>query len=68
MGPLAATILVTTSGFLQRIFDTVVLSFEQWWICVGIASSPIIVEEVTRFVIRRRERVGHDALPAPVAV
>ena len=62
---LLATILVTTIGFLQRIFDTVVLSFEQWWICIGIASSLIIVEEVTKFVIRRRARVTGGALPVP---
>jgi P-type Ca2+ transporter type 2C len=62
---LLATILVTTIGFLQRIFDTVVLSFEQWWICIGIASSLIIVEEVTKFVIRRRARATGGALPVP---
>jgi P-type Ca2+ transporter type 2C len=62
---LLATILVTTLGFLQRIFDTVSLSFEQWWICIGIASSLVIFEEVTKFVIRRRERATRGALPVP---
>ncbi|HEX5948358.1 MAG TPA: cation-transporting P-type ATPase [Actinomycetota bacterium] len=61
---LLATILVTTLGFLQRIFDTVELSFAQWWICIGFASSLVIFEEVTKFVIRRRERATRGALPA----
>jgi P-type Ca2+ transporter type 2C len=52
---LLAIIAVTTIGFLQRIFETVELSFAQWSICTGFAASLILVEELIKFVIRRRE-------------
>jgi Ca2+-transporting ATPase len=51
---LLATILITTFDFLQRIFDTVDLRLSQWSICVGIAASLVVVEEVIKLVIRRR--------------
>jgi P-type Ca2+ transporter type 2C len=53
---LLAIIAVTTIGFLQRIFDTVELSFSQWSICVGLAASLVVVEELIKLVIRRRDR------------
>jgi P-type Ca2+ transporter type 2C len=53
---LLATIAVTTIGFLQQIFDTVELSFSQWSICIGIAASLVVVEELIKLVIRRRDR------------
>jgi Ca2+-transporting ATPase len=62
---LLAIILVTTIGFLQRIFGTVGLSFEQWWICIGIASTLVIVEELTKLVIRRRDRASRGDLLVP---
>jgi Ca2+-transporting ATPase len=52
----AAIILVTTIGFLQRIFETTELSFAQWSICVGIAASLVVVEELIKLVIRQRGR------------
>ncbi len=60
---LLATVLVTTLGILQRIFGTVELSFTQWSICIGIASSIVILEEVTKFVVRRRDRAAGGAVP-----
>jgi Ca2+-transporting ATPase len=51
-----AIIAVTTIGFLQRIFDTVELNLTQWSICVGIAASLVIVEELIKLVIRQRGR------------
>jgi Ca2+-transporting ATPase len=53
---LLAIIAVTTIGFLQRIFDTVELSFSQWSICIGIAASLVVVEELIKLVIRQRDR------------
>jgi Ca2+-transporting ATPase len=44
---------VTVLGFLQRIFSTVELGFNQWAICVGIALSPLVVEEVIKLFLRR---------------
>jgi Ca2+-transporting ATPase len=50
---LAAIVLVTMLGFLQRIFSTVELGFNQWAICVGIALSLLVVEEVIKLFLRR---------------
>ncbi|HEY6679179.1 MAG TPA: cation-translocating P-type ATPase C-terminal domain-containing protein, partial [Actinomycetota bacterium] len=58
---LLAIILVTEIGFLQRIFSTVDLTLSQWWICIGIAFSLVVVEEVIKFFIRRRDRKGTPA-------
>jgi Ca2+-transporting ATPase len=55
---LAAIILVTEIGFLQRVFSLVELSFSQWWICIGIALTLVVVEEIIKFFIRRRDRKG----------
>jgi Ca2+-transporting ATPase len=61
---LLAIIAVTTIGFLQRIFETVDLSFTQWSICVGIAASLVLVEELIKLVIRQRDRRRVAAEPA----
>jgi len=53
---LLAIIAVTTIGFLQRIFDTVELNLTQWSICVGIAASLVVVEELIKLVVRQRGR------------
>jgi Ca2+-transporting ATPase len=53
---LLAIIAMTSIGFLQRIGDTTELHFSQWWICIGLASSLVVVEEAIKLVIRRRER------------
>ena len=65
---LAAMILVTEIGFLQRIFSMVDLTLGQWGICLGIALSLVVVEEVIKIFIRRRTRstapVAQDAIGA----
>jgi Ca2+-transporting ATPase len=53
---LLAVVLVTTIGLLQRIFGTTELDFSQWSICIGIAASLVVVEELIKLVIRRREQ------------
>jgi Ca2+-transporting ATPase len=55
--------VVTTIGFLQRIFETTELSFAQWSICIGIAASLVVVEELIKLVIRRHDRtpVGEES-------
>jgi Ca2+-transporting ATPase len=53
---LLAIIAVTTIGFPQRIFGTVELSFSQWSICIGIAASLVLVEELIKLVLRQRDR------------
>ena len=51
---LLAIILVTMLGFLQRIFSTVELGFNQWAICAGIALSLLVVEELIKLSMRGR--------------
>ena len=51
---LLAIILVTEIGFLQRLFSTVDLTLAQWGICVGIALTLVVVEELIKVFIRRR--------------
>jgi P-type Ca2+ transporter type 2C len=62
-----AIIAVTTIGFLQRIFQTVELNLTQWSICIGIAASLVVIEELIKLVIRRRHRraVATQTQPAP---
>jgi Ca2+-transporting ATPase len=62
---LLAIILVTGIGFLQRIVGTVGLSFSQWWICIGLAASLVVVEEVIKFFIRRRSHTTVSAVASP---
>jgi Ca2+-transporting ATPase len=60
---LLAIVSITAIGFLQRVFSTTSLSFEQWWICIGLASSLVVVEELIKVFVRRRTR---EPLPASV--
>jgi P-type Ca2+ transporter type 2C len=53
---LLAIIAVTTIGFLQRIFDTTELNLAQWGICIGIAASLVVIEELIKLVLRQRDR------------
>ena len=59
---LLAIIAVTSIGFLQRIVGTVGLSFAEWSICVGLASTLVVFEELTKVFIRRRTSVSADDL------
>jgi P-type Ca2+ transporter type 2C len=60
---LLAIIAVTTIDFLQRIFHTTALSFTQWSICIGIAASLVVVEELIKLVLRQRDRRRVAAAP-----
>jgi Ca2+-transporting ATPase len=60
---LLAIIAVTTIGFLEQIFDTVELSFSQWSICIGIAASLVVVEELIKLVLRHGDRRRVAAVP-----
>ena len=44
---------VTHFGPMQRLFDTTSISGVQWLVCVGVASTVMVVEEL-RKVVRRR--------------
>jgi P-type Ca2+ transporter type 2C len=64
---LLAIIAVTTIDFLERIFGTVELDLAQWGICVGIAASLVVVEELIKLVLRQRDR-RREATATPVPV
>jgi Ca2+-transporting ATPase len=60
---LAATLLVTEIGFLQRIFDTVSLTSSQWGICL---LGPIIYVVVLELIKLGDRHLGRaQAVPAP---
>ena len=60
---LIAIVLITSLDFLQRIFDTTGLTFTQWCICIGIAASIVVVEELLKLVLRHRA----SSRPTPVS-
>jgi P-type Ca2+ transporter type 2C len=65
---LLAIIAVTAIGFLQRIVGTTSMTFSQWSICVGLAASLVVVEELIKAFIRRRRRAdGAEMVAQPVA-
>jgi Ca2+-transporting ATPase len=61
----AAIILATTLGFMQRIFGTDELSLDQWVTCAVVAFSVVIVEEIIKVFVRRRQKgAAKDEVPA----
>src|SRR3954451_16807828 len=65
---LLAVVLVTSLGFLQRIFETTGLTFNQWCICTGIAVSIVVVEELIKLVLRGRAAKAPATLQPPLPV
>ncbi len=55
---LLAIVAVTGIDLLERIFNTTGLTLEQWLVCIGLALSLVVVEELLKLVLRRRERHG----------
>ncbi|MCA5894955.1 cation-translocating P-type ATPase [Isoptericola sp. NEAU-Y5] len=53
---LIAIVAVTGIDLLAQIFGTTSLSLRQWGVCVGIACSLVVVEELWKLVARRRHR------------
>ena len=45
---------VTHVGFMQRLFDTTSISLGQWLVCIAVASSVLWLEEIRKFIVRRR--------------
>ena len=61
---LLLTLLATELGFLQRIFGTTSLTLNQWLVCIGVALSLLVVEEVIKFYLARRgEQPATDHVP-----
>jgi Ca2+-transporting ATPase len=53
---LLMTLLATELGFLQRILGTTSLSGDQWLICIGFAFALLLVDEVSKFFLRREKK------------
>jgi P-type Ca2+ transporter type 2C len=49
-------LLVTQLGFLQRIFGTTALTLGQWLICIGLAATLVVIDEVIKLFLRHRRR------------
>jgi Ca2+-transporting ATPase len=49
-------ILATEIGFLQRIFGTTGLTFPMWMVCCVVALTLLVVEELTKLIIRGRHK------------
>ena len=60
----AAIVFGTELGFFQRILDTEELTGNQWLICIGRRWRSLVVSEVWKLVLRRREAVTE---PAPAS-
>jgi Ca2+-transporting ATPase len=60
--------LATAFGPLQRILDTIDLTVEQWAACIVVAATVLVIEEVRKFIRRRRAPAPAPtpAVPAPV--
>ena len=54
IGVLVLQVLATHVWFLQGIFDTTDLSLTQWLQCIAVASAVLWLEELRKFVARRR--------------
>src|SRR4051795_11625862 len=61
----AAIVFGTELGFFQRILDTEELTGNQGLICIGAALAVVVVSEVWKLVLRRREATA-EAAEAPV--
>jgi Ca2+-transporting ATPase len=57
-------ILATELGFLQRLLGTVSLTVDQWFICIGVALSLMVVEEVRKLL---KVRTAEDAEASPAS-
>jgi Ca2+-transporting ATPase len=62
---LLAIIAVTTIGILERVVGTGSLTGRQWGICVAIAATLLVVEELLKLILRTRSRVPTPVQPSP---
>lgn len=62
-------ILATSLGALQRLLNTTELSGDQWLLCIAVALSVLVADEVIKFFMRRRAKPTAEskAVPAPAA-
>ena len=55
---LLLALLGTELGFLQRILGTISLTGNQWLICIVLAFALLLIDEVVKFFLRRRQVAG----------
>ena len=58
-GTIIAIVLATELDVLNRILDTTSLTGGQWLVCLLLAAGLILVEEITKLVLRRQEPATH---------
>jgi Ca2+-transporting ATPase len=65
---LLLTILGTELSFLQHILGTTSLTGQQWLVCILVALTVLVVDEVIKFFMRRRrgQAQTEQSTPAPV--
>jgi Ca2+-transporting ATPase len=63
----AAIIFGTELRFFQRILDTEELTGNQWLICIGAGVAVVVVSEIWKLVLRRREAPAAAATTATTA-
>jgi len=59
-----AIIIAPELNMMNRFFNTVPLTRNQWFICILAAFAAIVVSEIRKFVLRRREAGGRSTTPA----
>ena len=65
---LLAIVLITGLDLLNRIFETTSLDFNMWLVCIGLALTLLVVEEVVKLVLRWRGRGLSAPTPSAPAV
>ena len=60
---LVAIVLATELDVLNRLLDTTSLTGGQWLVCLLLAGLLIVVEEITKLVLRRQAPATHADAP-----
>jgi Ca2+-transporting ATPase len=62
-GTIIAIVLATELDVLNRVLDTTSLTGGQWLVCLLLAASLILFEEITKLFLRRQESTTHGDTP-----
>jgi P-type Ca2+ transporter type 2C len=60
-----AIVAITTFTILERIFGTGDLTGDQWGVCIAIAATLLVIEELIKLVLRRRVHSAPTASAVP---
>jgi Ca2+-transporting ATPase len=64
---LLAIVAITTIDLLEQIFGTTGLDAQQWGLCIALALSLLVIEEIIKVFLRRQEATGVAPGPVPIA-